>query len=101
MTEYKYLTQQQINFITKHYTNQDTMKDIKNLFYDLEEELDIETDYITKGINEQIPDILLFGLNGTKDLLSDFGSASSFGSNLENALSILDNILYWAKVNVN
>lgn len=101
MTQYKHLSQELIDSIKEKYKNQSTMQDIKDLFYELEDDLDMETDYITKGINDKIPDVILYGLDGTKELLSDFTSASTFGSNLENALSILDNILYWAKVNVN
>lgn len=104
MTQYKNLTQQQINVITKHYKHQDSLEEINYFFSKVENELGIKANLVSYAVNiidadiyDMETDILIFGQGDNKNFFSDFDADKEFPLSLENALEIIDNVLAWQK----
>jgi hypothetical protein len=104
MTQYKYLTQQQINCITKHYTNQETADDVQELLVLTREVgLDITTTLVT--FEDYTADLVIKREDGQIKYFGDLCSShlwlsnhiQAFGGGVEIALDILDDVLAWTK----
>lgn len=102
MTDYKYLTKQQIDFITKHYTNQETADDVQELLVLAREVgLDITTDLVT--FEDCTADLVIKREDGQTKYFGDLCSSplwlsnhiQAFGGGVEIALDILDDVLAW------
>jgi hypothetical protein len=93
--EYKHLTTDQITAITEHYKNQDNMEDMHYFFYEVEDELQIETSLITRVFDNGELDLIIYGTKDNKRFFAEFDTVRQFSLSLEDALEIIDNILAW------
>lgn len=101
---YKHLTTDQINFITKYYTNQETADDVQELLVLAREVgLDITTDLIT--FEDCTADLVIRREDGQIKYFGDLCSSplwlskhiQAFGGDVDIALDILDDVLAWIK----
>ncbi|BAY87839.1 hypothetical protein NIES267_73630 (plasmid) [Calothrix parasitica NIES-267] len=105
MTEYQYLTQEQIDCIKANYANQSCADDVQELFSELEEVtgLEIVTDLVS--YEDGTADLLIFGENDKKEYFRFFCKAYNylspsirgFGKDVETALEIIDSVLAWVE----
>lgn len=93
--EYEYLSQEQIKLITKYYKNQSEMEDIHHFFYEVEDDVQIETSLIIKVFDDGKSDLIIYGAGDNKKFFEDFDKGKQFSLSLENALEIIENILAW------
>lgn len=98
---YKHLTTEQIDFITKHYDNQETADDVQELI--TQAKLDIET-YLVE-FDDDTADLVIRRADESKAFFSNFCTSPSwlssnvqaFGGDVDIALDILDGVLAWIK----
>lgn len=101
MSEYTHLTQQQIDFITKHYANQETADDIKPLLTKLGVEnylLEFEDGTADLVIRNDLEDNQFFS-NFCKSPTWLTPNIQAFGSGVETAIDTLNNVLSWTTQN--
>ena len=102
IVEYKHLSQDQVDFITKHYKNQETADDVQELLILAREVgFDITFDLVT--FEDCTADLVIKREDGKIKYLGDLCSShlwlskhiQAFGGGIDIALDILDDVLAW------
>lgn len=104
IVEYEYLTADQINFITKHYDNQETADDVQELLV-LAREVGLDITFELVTFEDCTADLVIKREDGQIKYFGDLCSSplwlskhiQAFGGGLDIALQILDGVLGWIK----
>lgn len=101
---YKHLTTDQINFITKYYTNQETADDVQQLLI-LAREVGLDFTFDLVTFEDCTADLVIRREDGQIKYFGDLSSSplwlsnhiQAFGGGVDIALDILDDVLAWIK----
>lgn len=98
---YKYLTTEQIDFLTKHYANQETADEVQDLI--TQAKLNIENHLVE--FDDGTADLIIRKNNEDKAFFSNFCTSpywltpniQAFGGGVDIALNILNKVFGWTK----